>query len=207
MFEKVNKVRGLEIIVVKDVVAKVVEECIPKRPRLEGEAEQHGFSSDNDMETLPEGATENESTEVATRVTKDRDVPPESGGPTRLRSTILKDDVKECWMRAVRSCEAKMAKAGHQDHKWWLETWDEGEHPVAKLWCHECKKWQGNGKVDQYSNTCSNFMRQHVSTTLHMKEYHRRVGKEAVMLEQARQLAGQDQPNDKQLIDEAVGSK
>ncbi|CAM6094641.1 unnamed protein product [Calypogeia fissa] len=98
-----------------------------------------------------------------------------------------------------------MAKAGHRDHKWWLETWDEGEHPVAKLWCHECKKWQGNGKVDQYSNTCSNFMRQHVPTTLHMKEYHRRVGKEAVMLEQARQLAGQDQPNDKQLIDEAVG--
>ncbi|CAM6094627.1 unnamed protein product [Calypogeia fissa] len=204
-FEKVNKVRGLEIIVVKDVVAKVVEECIPKRPRLEGEAEHHGFSSDNDMETLPEGATENESTEVATPVTKDRDVPPESGGPTRLRSTILKDDVKECWMRAVRSCEAKMAKVGHQDHKWWFETWDEGEHPVAKLWCHECKKWQGNGKVDQYSNTCSNFMRQHVPTTLHMKEYHRRVGKEAVMLEQARQLAGQDQPNDKQLIDEAVG--
>ncbi|CAM6094642.1 unnamed protein product [Calypogeia fissa] len=69
--EKVNKVRGLEIIVVKDVVAKVVEECIPKRPRLEGEAEQHGFSSDNDMETLPEGATENESKEVATPVTKD----------------------------------------------------------------------------------------------------------------------------------------
>jgi hypothetical protein len=88
---------------------------------------------------------------------RDRLVPPEDGGPQRLRSILMFDDIKEHWIRAVNSIKRKMEQAGLEEHRWWLESWDEDDKVSAKLWCHECKKWIGTGKPEQHSNTLSNF--------------------------------------------------
>ncbi len=53
-----------------------------------------------------------------------------------------------------------------------IETWDEKTNVLAKVWCQEyCEKWVGTEKVDQYSNTISNFWKQQMSTKLHHGEY------------------------------------
>ncbi|CAM6123289.1 unnamed protein product [Calypogeia fissa] len=104
----------------------------------------------------------------------DRTVPPKLGGPLRMRSKIMMDDQKSNWERAARGIVEKLEVDGKGDYLWWLETWDEEGHAVAKFWCQECQKFIGTGKVDQYTNTASNFGKQHIATKMHRGEYDRK---------------------------------
>ncbi|CAM6082507.1 unnamed protein product [Calypogeia fissa] len=108
-----------------------------------------------------------------------------SGSLEKMRSLIMRTDEKGYWERGARNLKDKLEGEGKGDHSWWVETWDEGDHAVAHIWCNECKKHQGTGKVHQYSNTFSNFWKQHIPTTLHKTEYNRRVGNDKIAKERS----------------------
>ncbi|CAM6086253.1 unnamed protein product [Calypogeia fissa] len=108
-----------------------------------------------------------------------------SGSLEKMRSLIMRTDEKGSWERGARNLKDKLEGEGKGDHSWWVETWDEGDHAVAHIWCNECKKHQGTSKVHQYSNTFSNFWKQHIPTTLHKTEYNRRVGNDKIAKERS----------------------
>ncbi|CAM6082976.1 unnamed protein product [Calypogeia fissa] len=196
-FEKALKVKGSEVIVLRSDV------LLGKRTRVDDESGPNivemvsrqsvnvSGRPDEPCDTDDVGAIQNDRANdiVEIRVplpNVDRSVPLEEGGPQRLRSKLMFDDLIECWSRAVRSTKHKMEQKGKEDHVWWLETWDEGDQAVAKVWCNECKKWNETGKPDQYSNTLSNFFQQHVSTSMHKDSYKARVGRDAREAERER---------------------
>ncbi|KAL3680273.1 hypothetical protein R1sor_023229 [Riccia sorocarpa] len=205
-FEKANKVKSGEVIVVEceDMQGKKprLESAIDMPPsaiRLTTEASVNairqlsdvvdwggsdepldyelGDDFNADLFDAIDEAEGRASRELALK-TADRNVAPEAGGPIRLWSKFLFDDLLAAWQRAERSTRAKLTDRGKADHWWWFETWDEGDEVICKIWCNECKCWRGNGKPKEHASTFSNFYRQHAASDSHMKLYGRLIGKD-----------------------------